>query len=40
MDYSNGNKFDGTFAKGLRNGPGTFWWADGHKYVGEYKDEL
>lgn len=30
----------GAFKDGLKNGKGTLTWADGEKYVGEFKDNL
>jgi len=33
-----GDKYDGEFRDGKRNGQGTFTWLNGGKYVGEYRD--
>lgn len=33
---SDGGRYEGYFAGGLKNGQGTFNWTDGDKYVGEW----
>jgi len=40
ITYPHGSVYTGTTNKdGKRHGQGTYTWADGRKYVGEYKDE-
>ena len=36
--YSNGNKYDGGWKKGLRDGVGTFKYTNGDVYTGEWKN--
>ena len=34
------NMFDGEFVKGLRHGHGTFYYANGSRYEGHWKDNM
>lgn len=36
--YSNGDKYEGEFANGFREGFGTYYWADGEKFEGQFKN--
>lgn len=36
--YSNGDKYDGEFANGLREGNGIYYWKDGEKFVGIFSN--
>ena len=38
-DLYPGNKYEGQFKDGLKNGQGVFTFANGNKYEGEYKDD-
>ncbi|MEM8807451.1 MAG: pentapeptide repeat-containing protein [Cyanobacteria bacterium P01_G01_bin.38] len=40
MIYTSGNRYDGEYANGRRNGCGTFTFTNGRRYVGEFKDDL
>ncbi|MEO1401463.1 MAG: pentapeptide repeat-containing protein [Cyanobacteria bacterium J06635_1] len=40
MIYTSGNRYDGKYVKGRRNGCGTFTFTNGRRYVGEFKDDL
>jgi hypothetical protein len=39
MIYSNGDRYDGEFRNGKRNGCGTFTFANGRSYVGQFRDD-
>jgi serine/threonine protein kinase len=36
IDWTNGNQFDGTLVRGVKQGTGQFVWANGHRYRGEW----
>ncbi|NEX62780.1 serine/threonine-protein kinase [Noviherbaspirillum galbum] len=38
--WSNGNQFDGTLVRGMKEGRGNFRWASGQRYVGEWSHDL
>ncbi len=40
MLYVNGNRYDGEYRDGKRNGCGTFTFANGRRYVGEFSNDL
>ncbi len=40
MLYSNGNRYDGDYRNGQRNGCGTFTFNNGRRYVGEFQNDL
>ncbi|MEM1281280.1 MAG: pentapeptide repeat-containing protein [Cyanobacteria bacterium P01_H01_bin.152] len=40
MLYPNGNRYDGDYRNGQRNGCGTFTFANGRQYVGEFQNDL
>jgi hypothetical protein len=40
MLYANGNRYDGEYQNGRRNGCGTFTFKNGRRYVGEFKEDL
>ncbi|MBX2863123.1 MAG: pentapeptide repeat-containing protein [Leptolyngbyaceae cyanobacterium MAG.088] len=40
MLYSNGNRYDGEYRNGQRNGCGTFTFDNGRRYVGEFHNDL
>jgi hypothetical protein len=39
MVYSSGNRYDGEYQAGKRNGCGMFLFANGRKYVGQFQDD-
>lgn len=39
MIYSNGDRYDGEFRGGKRNGCGTFTFTNGRSYVGQFRDD-
>ncbi|MBW4490184.1 MAG: pentapeptide repeat-containing protein [Trichocoleus desertorum ATA4-8-CV12] len=39
MSYSGGNRYDGEYRNGKRNGCGTFTFANGRSYVGQFQDD-
>jgi hypothetical protein len=39
MAYSGGNRYDGEYRNGKRNGCGTFTFANGRSYVGQFQDD-
>ncbi|MBD2095440.1 pentapeptide repeat-containing protein [Trichocoleus sp. FACHB-591] len=39
MAYSSGNRYDGEYRNGKRNGCGTFTFANGRSYVGQFQDD-
>ena len=38
LTYSDGDKYEGEWKDGQKNGQGTYTWSNGNKYVGEFKD--
>ena len=38
MTYPDGNSYDGDWVEGKKEGFGTYRWANGQVYVGEYKN--
>ena len=40
MLYANGNRYDGEYRDGTRNGCGTFTFSNGRRYVGEFSNDL
>jgi serine/threonine protein kinase len=36
IDWTNGNQFDGTLVRGVKQGSGQFVWANGHRYRGDW----
>lgn len=40
MLYANGNRYEGEYRHGQRNGCGTFTFQNGRRYVGEFKNDL
>ncbi|MDB5856079.1 MAG: hypothetical protein JWR22_4120 [Herminiimonas sp.] len=36
IDWTNGNQFDGTMVRGVKQGSGQFVWANGHRYRGDW----
>jgi len=38
MTWANGNRFEGNWENDKPHGHGTFEWADGQKYIGEWVD--
>jgi hypothetical protein len=40
MSFRNGDIYDGEFSNDLREGQGTFTWAQGIKYIGGFKQDL
>ena len=40
MLFDNGNRYDGEYRDGKRNGCGTFDFANGRRYIGEFSDDL
>ncbi|MBK7139781.1 MAG: hypothetical protein IPH74_12475 [Bacteroidetes bacterium] len=36
--YTNGDKYDGDFVNGIREGDGIYYWKEGEKYIGKYKN--
>ena len=34
--YANGDRYDGEWTDGKRNGMGTYTWANGQKFVGQF----
>lgn len=40
MLYASGNRYDGEYREGQRNGCGTFTFKNGRRYVGEFKDDV
>ena len=40
MLYPNGNRYDGQYRDGKRNGCGTFTFNNGRRYVGEFQNDL
>ena len=38
MEYKSGDKFEGVFESGSKNGQGIYTWADGDYYDGEWKN--
>ena len=39
MLFSTGNRYDGQFQSGQRNGCGTYSFVDGRRYIGQFKDD-
>jgi hypothetical protein len=39
VELPNGDVYEGEINDGVRNGRGTYTWADGHRYVGEYQND-
>ena len=39
ITFADGDKYDGEYKDGKRNGKGTYTFADGDKYDGEWKDD-
>jgi hypothetical protein len=39
MVYSNGDRYEGEFARNMKNGSGIFQFANGSVYDGEYEDD-
>lgn len=39
MKYKNGDKYDGEFANGVKDGLGTYVYFNGDKYTGEWVDD-
>ena len=39
MVFSTGNRYDGQFQGGRRNGCGTYSFKDGRRYIGQFKDD-
>lgn len=39
MKYQNGDKYEGQWQNGLKNGAGTYIYSDGSKYQGEWKND-
>ena len=40
IEYECGGVYDGEIKNNLRNGHGTYTWANGNQYVGEWRDNL
>ena len=38
-DYANGNRYDGMWKNGVKNGQGTLTYANGDKYEGILKED-
>jgi len=38
LTYSDGDKYEGEWKDGQKNGQGTYTWSNGNKYVGEFKN--
>ena len=40
LTYSDGDKYEGEWKDGQKNGQGTYTWSNGNKYVGEFKNGI